>query len=370
MDSPAVATSASLTIRSVTTRGVRVPLKFALGTSAAVVTAVPLLLVDVLTEQGITGRSYVFCYTPSGARGVAGHLAEALELVRGKAVTPLGVAQTLSRRFALLGVTGVVRMALSAIDMALWDALAISCGKSLATVLGAEPRPIPAYDSRGLGLMSREKLADEAEALLAKGLKAVKLRLGYPAFADDLAAVRSVRGRIPDDVLVMVDYNQALTAAEAILRGRALQGEGIAWLEEPIRHDDYRGNAAIAQALEVPLQIGENFNGPEAMMQALAADACDYVMPDATRIGGVTGWMQAAGIAAAHGVEMSSHLMPEISAHLLAATPTAHWLEYVDWADEVLEEPLQIVNGAVVCASRPGVGIAFNEDKLKRLEAL
>ncbi len=167
----------------------------------------------------------------------------------------------------------------------------------------------------------------------------------------------------------MVDYNQALAPAEAIRRGRALQGEGVAWLEEPIRHDDYRGNAAIARATEVPLQIGENFNGPEAMAQALAEDACDYVMPDAARIGGVTGWMHAAGIAAARGIEMSSHLIPEISAQLLSATPTAHWLEYVDWADAILEEPLQIANGSVICAQRPGIGIAWDEDKLKRLEA-
>jgi mandelate racemase len=276
----------------------------------------------------------------------------------------------LSRRFALLGVTGTVRMALAALDIALWDALAISLGQPLAVILGAGSRPTPAYDSRGLGLMDADRLADEAEALLAKGLKAVKLRLGHPALAEDVAALRAVRKRIPADVLVMVDYNQALTPAEAILRGRALQDEGATWLEEPTRHDDYPGNAAIAHALNIPIQIGENFNGPEAMTLALSANACDYVMPDVARIGGVTGWMQAAGIAAARGIEMSSHLMPEISAHLLAATPTAHWLEYVDWADSILEEPLQITAGAVAPADGPGLGLAWDEDRLKRLETL
>jgi mandelate racemase len=369
MDPPEAPNSAGLTIRSIATRAVRVPLKFNLGTSAAVVTAAPLLLVDVLTELGATGRSYLFCYSTSGARAIAGHITEAAGLIEGKAATPLGLAQLLSRRFALLGVTGPVRMALSAIDIAIWDALAVSLGRPLAVVLGGAPRPIPAYDSRGLGLMNREKLMDETEALIAKGLRAVKLRLGYPSLGDDVAAVRAVRGRIPDNVPLMVDYNQALTRAEGILRGRALQGEGVAWLEEPIRHDDYRGNAAIARATEVPLQIGENFNGPEAMTQALAEEACDYVMPDAARIGGVTGWMQAAGIAAARGIEMSSHLIPEISAHLLSATPTAHWLEYVDWADAILEEPLEIADGSVICPKRPGLGIAWDEDKLKRLEA-
>ena len=182
--------------------------------------------------------------------------------------------------------------------------------------------------------------------------------------------MRAIRERIPDEVQVMVDYNQALTTAEAIRRGLALQAHGVYWLEEPIRHDDYRGNAKIARILDVPLQIGENFNGPEAMADAFVANACDYVMPDAGRIGGVTGWMQSAGIAAARGVEMSSHLIPEVSVHLLGATPTAHWLEYVDWADAILEEPLEVIDGAVTASARPGAGLSWDEAKLRRLSAL
>src|SRR5262249_31145474 len=153
------------------------------------------------------------------------------------------------------------------LDMALWDAAAKAAGLPLVELLGGRRRAIRAYDSRGLGLMQPEKLAEEAEALLRKGMSAIKLRLGYPTLEEDLAALRAVRGRIPREILVMTDYNQALTTEEAIRRGRALQAEGIAWLEEPIRHDDYRGNAAIARTLDVPLQIGENFNGPEAMAE-------------------------------------------------------------------------------------------------------
>jgi mandelate racemase len=114
------------------------------------------------------------------------------------------------------------------------------------------------------------------------------------------------------------------------------------------------------------VQIGENFNGPEAMAEALAAGACDLVMPDVARIGGVTGWMQAAGIAAAHGIEMSSHLYPEISVHLLAATPTRHVVEYVDWASAILEEPLQIRDGLAHIPDRPGFGMRWREDTVKK----
>ena len=365
---PSVPTT--LTVRGVTTRAVMAPLNFPLGTSVVVIRTVPLLLVDLHIEEGNSGHAYLFGYTPAGAKSIALLLGEAVDLIKGQPANPQTIYHKLVRRFALIGATGTARMAISALDCALWDAAAAAAGLPLCELLGANRRPIRAYDSRGLGLMPPDKLAREAEALLAKGMSAIKLRLGYPTLEEDLAALRTVRGRIPREVLVMVDYNQALSTAEAIRRGHALQIEGIEWLEEPIRHDDYRGNAEIARALDVPLQIGENFNGPEAMLEAFAADACDYVMPDLGRIGGVTGWMDAARIAAARGAQMSSHLMPEVSVHLLAATPTAHWLEYVDWADAILEEPLQVIDGAVTPSDRPGVGIVWDEAKLRRLETL
>jgi mandelate racemase len=334
------------------------------------VKTVPLLLVDVLTEEGATGRCYLFCYTASGARAVAAHIIEAAELARGREGSPLGIGRMLSRRYALLGVTGTVRMALSAIDVALWDALGVSLGQPLAVLLGSTPRSIPAYDSRGLGLVDAGRLAAETVAVTASGLRALKVRLGHPSLAEDLLAVETVQANSPNGTLLMVDYNQALTRAEAMRRGRSLQEQGLAWIEEPIRHDDYAGNAAIARALDLPLQIGENFSGPEAMAAALAAGACDYVMPDVARIGGVSGWLQAAALAHAHGVEMSSHLMPEISVHLLSATPTAHWLEYVDWADAILAEPLVIRDGHAMTPDRPGLGIMWDEAKLRRLDTV
>ncbi len=357
----AAANHPALTLRSVKSTAVEVPLRFVLGTSAAAVRAAPLLLVDVETEQGISGHAYVFCYRRSGARAVAAMLHDAAEMVVGETVAPLAMAARLERRLALIGVTGVVRMALSALDMALWDALAVAAGMPLARLLGSSPRAIAAYNSCGLGLMSPEAAADEAELLLERGFKAVKLRLGHASLADDLAVTRAVRRRLPDDVQLMADYNQALSVTEALERGRALQSEGIAWLEEPIRHDDHRGNAEIARVLDLPLQLGENFNGPKAMQQALDAQACDLVMPDLARIGGVSGWMQAAGVAAARGVAMSSHLMPEASAQVLAATPTCHWLEYVDWADVLLNEPLRIEDGCAVLTDRPGTGLSWDE---------
>jgi len=355
-----------LTLRGVRTVAVEVPMRYVLGTSAATVRAAPLLLVDVETEQGVVGRTYIFCYRRSGARSIAQVVQEAAELVRGEAIAPLPMAATLQRRYALLGVTGIVRMALSALDAALWDAVAVAAGVPLATLLGSAPRPMRAYNSCGLGLMSPAAAADEAERLLEGGFEAVKLRLGHATLDEDLAVTRAVRRRLPASVQVMVDYNQALSLDDALARGRALQSEGVAWLEEPIRHDDHRGNAAIAKALELPLQIGENFNGPHELELALDLRACDLVMPDVARIGGVSGWIAAAGAAAARSMPVSSHLMPELSAHLLAATPTCHWLEYVDWADVVVQEPLRIEAGRAVVPDRPGAGMVWDEAAVKQ----
>jgi mandelate racemase len=184
-----------------------------------------------------------------------------------------------------------------------------------------------------------------------------------------VAALRAVRKRVPEDTVVMTDYNQALSVAEALQRGRALDQEGLAWIEEPIRHDDYAGNAALARELTTPIQIGENFDGPHAMADAIAAHACDYAMPDFARIGGVSGWLEAAALAQAAGIEMSSHLYPEFSAHLLAATPTCHWLEYVDWASPILEQPIEIGDGQAIIPNRPGAGIKWDDDAVDRYRA-
>lgn len=359
-------TAPRLTVRAIRTTAVQVPMTYTLGTSAEAVRTAPLLLVDLQTEEGITGHSYLFCYLPAAAPALSSFIAEAERTVKGERVAPVELSARLHKRFTLVGVQGVVRMAMAALDVAAWDALARAAGLPLAVYLGGTIRPIPAYNSCGLGLMAPQAVADEAEQLLAGGFRAVKLRLGYATLEADLAAVHAVRKRIPADIAVMVDFNQALSVAEALRRGRALDGEGVYWIEEPIRHDDYAGTAQLARELATPIQIGENFYGPRAMAEALALSACDYVMPDLARIEGVSGWQDAAAIAATRGMEMSSHLYPELSAHLLAITPTCHWLEYVDWANAILEQPLRIQDGKAMVADRPGNGLSWDRSAVER----
>jgi mandelate racemase len=355
-----------LTLRAISAIGVEVPMTFALGTSRGRIVKAPLLLIDVVTAEGVTGRAYLWSYFPRAMVAIASLLKEVEEQTRGHPIVPAALWDALSERFALIGVQGIVRMAMAGFDIACWDALAVAAGQPLVRVFGGEPKRIPAYNSCGLGLMPKDALADEAEKLLERGFRAIKLRLGYPTLAEDLAAVHAVKARIPAGTALMVDYNQALSLEEALKRGRALDREGLAWLEEPIRHDRYGGALILKRELSVSIQIGENFSLVAGMEAALISKCCDLVMPDLERIGGVTGWFGAAELAAKLKLKMSSHLYPETSAHLLAVTPTAHFLEYVDWADKVLQEPLQIVDGHAVIPDRPGHGMVWDKAAVEK----
>lgn len=355
-----------MTIRGLRARPVDVPMKRPLQTSGGLVGSAPLVLIDLFTGEGVTGRSYLFCYTALALRPMVALLDGIGALIAGDPLAPFDVERKLQRRFTLLGGQGLVGMALAGIDIAAWDALAVAAGLPLARLLGGAPRPVPAYNSCGLGIIGRERAPDEAQALCAGGFQAIKVRLGYPTPAADVEVVRAVRKAIPEGILLMSDYNQSLSVTEALRRGRALDGEGLAWIEEPTRADDYAGHARIARELATPVQIGESFWGPHDMEKALAAGACDYVMPDAMKIGGVTGWLRAAALAEPLGLPMSSHLFPEVSAQLLAVTPTAHWLEYVDWADPILTDPLKIVDGRTVRRESPGLGLDWDEAGVAR----
>jgi mandelate racemase len=354
-------------IESIRVRAVAAPMKRPLATSVFTVTTAPLLLIDLQTDSGVVGRSYLFAIGKPFLKPIAALVEGMAELLKGDPVAPFDIERKLRQRHALLGVHNIVLFAMAGIDMAAWDAYALSLGQPLARLLGSARRTVPAYNSKGLGLLPLDALAKDARELVDEGFGAVKLRVGRPSAADDLKAVRLVKEAIGPQVRLMVDFNQGLTVAEALKRGRMIDAEGgVDWIEEPIRADDFAGCATLARELATPIQIGENFMGPEQLAQAISARACDYVMPDAERIGGVTGWMRAAALAQGAGMEMSSHLFPEVSVHLLAATPTCHWLEYVDWAEPVLAEPVRIENGHAVVPDRPGAGMAWDEKAVQR----
>ena len=356
-----------LTIKNIRARAVQAPLKRPPRSASGEIPNAALVLIDLETNEGITGSSYLFAFMRSMLKPTVAMVEALAEMINGDAVVPFEIEAKLRKRLTLQDSHGIAGQVIAGIDMAAWDAYAKGLGVPLVRALGGELRPVRAYNSCGLWIKDPALLADEASQLIAEGgYSAVKLRIGRPNFKDDLAAVRSVKKRIGDDILLMTDFNQSLTVNEAILRGRALDDEGLYWIEEPIRHDNYAGCAKIAAEVLTPIQIGENLLNSAEMQKAIDAEAAEYYMPDVQRIGGVTGWMRAAAIAQVYNLDMSSHLFPEFSAHLLSVTPTCHWLEYMDWSNAIVQQPFEVKNGHVIIPDVPGAGIAWNEDAVKK----
>jgi mandelate racemase len=333
-------------------------------TASGVLSESPLALTDVFSDQGAVGHSVVRTYSMAALKPTAELIRNLEDLVRGEPLAPLEIEQKLSRRFRLLGTEGLVGIAIAAIDMALWDALARSHGTSLAEFLGGVAKPIPAYGA--VGFDGPAISAKAASGWAERGFKGVKAKIGYPTVQEDLAVIRAIRKAVGDDVAVMVDYNQCLTPAEAVGRLRVLDGEGLLWVEEPTLARDYAGHALITREAKTPIQCGENWWGVLDLRHALDAGASDFIMPDVMKIGGVTGWLRAAALAQANGMRMSNHAFPEISTQLLCVTPTAHWLEYADSWKPILEEPLRIQDGMAVVDGASGTGVSWDEKGVER----
>jgi mandelate racemase len=354
-------------ITAIRTVPVLAPLPRPLLNASGCIKEFPLVLIEAHTSGGVIGRAYSHVYFPELLPALDATIRGLGQMVEGRPLAPRDVYTFLLRRLRLLGNKNIVGAALGGLDMALWDAFARGRNEPLVRTLGAEPRPLRAYYS--VGLYRLEEVDGLVEETLAQGFTGLKIKLGFPTLAEDLAVVRAARRGLGDRCALMVDYNQSLSAAEGLARCRALDDEGLVWIEEPILADDFRGCAAIAAACQTPIQIGENFQGPPDMRAAIEVGAMDYVMPDPQFIWGVNGWLEAASLARSAGIEMSSHVHIEASSHLLCAAPTAHWLEHMDVAAGLRREPYPLEGGMIVPPARPGIGLEWDEARVARHRA-
>lgn len=354
---------APLTIRDIKARAVVLKLERPVVARIATIEDWPLILIDLVTEQGVVGHSYLEPYLVNAMRYIVPALDDLARVLRGRPVAPLQLFESARKSLHFVGYEGLSMIAVAGLDMAAWDALAKAADVPLCVLLGATVGPVKAYNSNGLWLKEPSAVAEEAVALRDEGgFAGLKLRLGRPRLEDDVATLEAVRHAVGSEIRLMVDFNQGLDLAEALSRCHAIDDFALAWIEEPIVYDNLDGCARLAAELQTPLQIGENFYGPRELHKALRHKACDLVMPDLMRIGGVTGWMRAAAIAGAAGVPISTHLYPEVAAHVMRATETAHWLEWQTWANPILERPYPVIAGDVHVPDVPGVGLDWNED--------
>jgi mandelate racemase len=353
----------SLTFRSITALPVVLKLKRPIVARIATITDWPLILIDLATDEGVVGRAYLEPYIVKSMRYLVPALHDLGTVLKGRRVAPFELFDAARKSLHFVGYEGLSAIAVAGLDMAAWDALARMANIPLCVLLGGSVGAVRSYNSNGLWLKAPEAVAAEAIELREEGgFTGLKLRLGRDRLADDLATIAAVRKAVGNDMNLMVDFNQGLDFAEALQRCQAIDNLGLTWIEEPIVYDNLDGYAQLAAELETPIQIGENFYGPRELHKALQRNACDFVMPDFMRIGGVTGWLRSAAICGAAGVPMSTHLYPEVAAHVMRVTETAHWLEWQDWADPILQRPYEIKAGELHIPNVPGVGLEWDED--------
>ena len=352
-------------IKSVTARAVVTPMARPVKNAFGVIDVAPLLLIDVETDQGVTGHSYLFAYSKLTLKPFVHLVAEIGRDLVGKPVVPYDLMAAMDAKFRLLGWQGLVGMAIAGLDMAFWDILGQAAGKPVVELLGGSPRPIRCYDSYGAVEADTDEKA--LRRSLDLGFRGIKIKGGDGDAANDERRVKALRKLLGPDVALMLDFNQSLDTAEAKRRIARLAPYDLTWIEEPVPQENLSGHAEVREASEIPIQAGENWWFPRGFAEAIAARASDLIMPDLMKVGGITGWLNVAGQADAASIPMSSHILPEASAHVMAVTPTAHWLEVLDFASPILANPIKIVDGTLT-ARGPGLGIEWNEAAIAKFQ--
>ena len=326
-------------------------------TASGKLTNAALVLVKITSKCGVEGNSYLFSPNAKLLPALASAVSVAFEEVKGKSCSPETNTDYLIDKFKLFGGTGILTMAFAAIDMASWDLLGRALGKPLYRLWGGTQTTIPSYESSGLSIGSFGQVLDQAERFLSNGNSRMKVRLGYETIAEEVMLLSRLKDELGNNIELMVDYNQGLTFDQAVERCKELDDLGLTWIEEPILADMLEKAAELTVATRTPIQLGENLWSLTEVERALNLGSSDYLMPDVAKIGGATQWLRAAKMAEQHGVKISSHLYPEISAHLMASISNAHYLEYADWTKLQFSGHQSPKNNQVVITDKTGVGL-------------
>jgi L-alanine-DL-glutamate epimerase-like enolase superfamily enzyme len=322
------------------------------------------------TDEGIEGIGLTF---------FGGPLTVALkDAVEGLGALTIGenplrveaIVAKLRRAASGAGPGGIFTLALSAIDMALWDIKGKALKQPLSTLLGGHRDRVPTYAS---GALMRphpvEYLVEAGPRLVGMGFKQMKTQLGAePTVGREVERIRILRDAIGDDIDLMCDINQLWNVNQAIDIGRRVEPYHLFWLEDVVAHDDYQGLARVADALTTPIAAGEYHYGIRPFRHMLEARSIDIVMIDLLRVGGVTQWMKVAGMAEAFNLPVVSHLIPEIHLHLVAAIPNGLTVEYMPWTLRLFEETPALEDGQLVVPQKPGLGLKFDAATIKRYQ--
>ncbi len=358
----------NLIVKNINIRAVNVPLDKPIIAHLGTFESWPYLCIDVHTNSNSIGRSYIGPYLLSQLGSISKCIEALSKFFLDKNIKPFDFFKEGFKKTALLGYQGVGLYALAALDIAFWDVYAKEANLPLAVLLGSDLKALDTYNSRGLWLIPLDKVEKEVNDLLDNGsFNALKVRIGRDILKEDINVIEKIKKIGGDNITIMSDFNCCYEYDTALKRMLALDDIGLYWFEEPINYRNFEDCAKLSARIKTPINIGENFHGPYDLIRSINANASTYIMPDLMRIGGVSEWLKAANIAEAYNLKFSTHLYPEVSAHLMHLTPTAHWLEWVDWANPILKDTgFKINNGKYHIPNIPGTGIEWNESNIEK----
>ena len=357
-------------VTRVKTRCVTVKLDKPIGSALGQLHSFGCILVFVHCDSGIVGENLIFTLNARRTRVLQSMVEEMADLVIGRDAGHIaGFWARAWRDINFLGHKGVPVVGISALDGALWDALGKMSNLPLYRILGGAQDRVPVYHSGGLWLSSSDReLVAEAERFAAAGFRAMKMRLGSPEPATDVARVRAVRTAIGPKIKLMADANQGLTESQAIRLGRALEEFDLTWFEEPLPAWDLDGLARVAAALETPIASGETEYTRYGFRRMLELRSADILMPDLQRVGGVSEFIRVGHMAESYDIPVSSHLFPETSLQVLGALANTIYLEYMPWFSKLYNETIEFAEGQAIVPERPGWGFTFSQDYVSHLE--
>lgn len=326
-----------------------------------------LVTATVRLADGSEGTGYTYT-GGKGGRAIAAMIEHDLApMLAGKdGSTVEALHEAMQWHVHYVGRGGIASFALSAVDIALWDLRGKRSGLPLWKMAGGAGRTCKAYCG-GIDLgFPLPKLLSSIEGYLARGVNAIKIKIGQPQLATDIERIAAVRKLIGPDRALMVDANFSMTVEEAITAARAFEPYDVFWFEEPTLPDDYAGNGRIADAISIPLAMGENLRSVCEFEMAFEHSKMRFIQPDAGNCGGITAFLQVAALAQKHGVSVCSHGMQELHVSLLAGLPDSGWLEIHSFPIEhYTTRPLVLDKPMAVAPDAPGIGVEFDWEKLR-----
>jgi len=324
------------------------------------------LVIEVETKGGIVGMGYLFSFRP-GLKTITAALEETIiPRVIGKDATAVeGIWNDLWKTTVTYNRGGIVTMGMSALDIALWDAVGKRANLPLHRLWGHVRSQIPAYGSGCFRGSGGDGMIAKALDYKERGYKAIKMQMAHNhTLRQDVDNVKRMREALGPDMDIMIDINMGYTAEVAISQGRKIADYDIYWLEEPVPADDFKGYMRVAQALPIRIVGGETHFTRFDLRPFFENPCCPILQPDPMR-GGYTDLRKIAVIADTWNIQMAPHLFPELNVQLLASIPNGAWIEDMGLSEDLFVNPMPIVNGMITAPERPGHGLAFKPEILK-----